>query len=442
MTQLVSKAVGIDLGTTNSAVAVMNPTDSDIAIHKDPTTKAATTPSCVWHGRGVTEPVIGRKAFSRKGTRPEPISSIKRLMGTRQTVELGGEQVTPQHVSSLILGEMKRQIEADVAAFDGPLSRWIVDRAVVTVLAYFDQPQIDATREAAEAAGLEVLGLLHEPTAAASYHCWRTGTRDGTFLVYDLGGGTFDVSILRCTAGDFEVLGISGNNRLGGDDIDAEFARHLQTVLQADGWALDLDPEHDEEDRARFNRLKILAEASKKELSRTHDFMLRDSGLLIDKAGRPGPHRDDGGALRPRHGRPFAHRAHLPVLRRRDRPRPRARRDQPERRGRGDPRRRVHAHAAGARAGDAGAVRRAGRDSSRGERAKCAEPVYEEVDTVVALGAAVRAAAIGGMVSTTRTGPCGSGCAARGSPERPGTPWAARPSPWCPRWIWAAAGSC
>ena len=148
MTQLVSKAVGIDFGTTNSAVAVMNPTDRDTVIHQDPTTKSVTTPSCVWRSPDAPELIVGRHAFIHKGDRPEPISSIKRLMGTTATVDLGGEQLSPQQVSALILAEMKRQIETDVAAFDGPSRRWIVDRAVVTVPAYFDQPQIDATREA------------------------------------------------------------------------------------------------------------------------------------------------------------------------------------------------------------------------------------------------------------------------------------------------------
>jgi molecular chaperone DnaK len=398
MKQVVSKAVGIDLGTTNSAVAVMNPANNEIVIHQDPITKSYTTPSCVWRGPGSTETVVGRRAFSRKGSRPEPISSIKRLMGTRATVGLGGEQLSPQQVSALILAEMKQQIEGDVAAFDGPFSRWIVDRAVVTVPVYFDQSQIDATREAAELAGFEVLGLLHEPTAAAIYHCWRTATRDGTFLVYDLGGGTFDVSILRCTAGEFEVLGASGNNLLGGDDIDADFARHLQAMFQADGWALDLDPEHDEEDRSRFNRLKLLAEGTKKALSRTHDFMLRDSGLLVDKAGDPVTietlvERTELEAIaRPLIERTFLH-CDEAIARARER--------------------------AGTTLADVDEVILAGgsthmplvrelvqselcgepaADSERRERAKCAEPVYEKVDTVVALGAAVRAARAGGMV--------------------------------------------
>ncbi|MEV6591035.1 Hsp70 family protein [Streptomyces acidicola] len=287
MTQVVSKAVGIDLGTTNSAVAVMDPADAQALIHRDPRTKAQTTPSCVWRGPRGGELVVGRRAFSRVGSTPEPITSVKRLMGTSAALSLAGEEMTPAQVSAAILAEMKRQIEEDVTRFDTPGSRWTVDRAVVTVPAYFDQPQIEATHEAARLAGLDVVDLLHEPTAAASYHCWHTGTRDGTFLVYDFGGGTFDVSVVKCTAGNFKVHGISGNNRLGGDDIDTALARHLQSILQQDDYALELDLEGDPEDRLRFRRLRMLAEQAKKALSDRTEYMLRDAGTLTDKEGRP-----------------------------------------------------------------------------------------------------------------------------------------------------------
>src|SRR5690349_23721846 len=109
--QIVSKAVGIDLGTTNSAVAVMNPADSEIVLHRDPVTKSATTPSCVWRAPSGGELVVGRKAFARKGSTPEPVTSVKRLMGTRQTARLGSEELTPPQVSAAILREMKQQIE-------------------------------------------------------------------------------------------------------------------------------------------------------------------------------------------------------------------------------------------------------------------------------------------------------------------------------------------
>ncbi|MFG2524327.1 Hsp70 family protein [Streptomyces sp. NPDC048527] len=395
--QIVSKAVGIDLGTTNSAVAVMNPSDSEIVIHRDPISKSYTTPSCVWRSPAGGELVVGRKAFARKGSNPEPVTSVKRLMGSRTTVDLAGEEYTPPQVSAAILAEMKRRIETDVAAFDSPDVRWIVDRAVVTVPAYFDQPQIDATRKAAEQAGLEVLGLLHEPTAAASHYCWRTATRDGTFLVYDLGGGTFDVSVLRCTAGTFEVLGISGNNRLGGDDIDEAFARHLQKMLQADGYALDLDPENDPEDRLRFSQLKILAEGAKKALTDQPDYMLRDTGRLTDQEKRPvvidalleRPELDD--IARPLIERTFTY-CDEALRRAEDR--------------------------AGITLADVDHIILAGGSthmplvremvtqelcanpapgSARQVRAACETPVVEHADTAVALGAAVRAAAVGGL---------------------------------------------
>jgi molecular chaperone DnaK len=397
VSQLVSKAVGIDLGTTNSAVAVLDPVDGDIVIHRDPVTRSMTTPSCVWRAPNSGEIVVGRKAFERKGGIPEPASSVKRLMGTRQTVDLSGQTHSPQQVSAFILAEMKRQIEADVSGFDGPWGRWNVDRAVITVPAYFDQPQIDATREAAELAGLEVHSLMHEPTAAATYHCWRTGIEQGTFLVYDLGGGTFDVSILRCVAGDFEVLGIGGNNRLGGDDIDTAFARWLQSMLQEDGRRLDLDVEHDQADRSRFARLKILAERAKKALSQSHEYMLRDDGTITDQDGAPVIvesmlERSDLEEI----ARPFIERTF----------------------GYCDDAVKQAGERAGIGLGDVDAVILAGGSthmplvrelvarelcgtaapgSHRRERAKCAQPVYEEVDTVVALGAAVHAAATGGL---------------------------------------------
>lgn len=395
--QIVSKAVGIDLGTTNSAVAVMNPSDSEILIHRDPVSKSYTTPSCVWRSPAGGALVVGRKAFARKGSSPEPITSVKRLMGSRTTVDLAGEEFTPAQVSAAILAEMKRRIEADVATFDSADVHWIVDRAVVTVPAYFDQPQIDATRQAAEQAGLEVLGLLHEPTAAASHYCWRTATRDGTFLVYDLGGGTFDVSVLRCTSGTFEVLGISGNNRLGGDDIDEAFARHLLEMLRADGYTLDLDPENDPEDRLRFSQLKILAEGAKKALTDRSDYMLRDTGRLTDQDKRTV-------VIEALLERPELDAVARPLIERTFTYCDEAIRRAQER--------------AGITLADVDHIILTGGStymplvremvtqelcanpapgSGRQIRASCAEPVCEHADTAVALGAAVRAAAVGGL---------------------------------------------
>ncbi|MCX5559530.1 Hsp70 family protein [Streptomyces sp. NBC_00038] len=398
VTQYVSKAVGIDLGTTNSAVAVMNPTDTDIVIHRD-AMNARTTPSCVWRNPNNGELVVGRKAFARVGSTPEPVTSVKRLMGSPGTVKLAeNEERTPVEISAEILREMKRQIEQDVTGFGTPDVRWVVDRAVITVPAYFDQPQIDATRQAAEAAGLRVVDLLHEPTAAAIYYCWRTGTRDGTFLVYDLGGGTFDVSVVRCKAADFRVLGISGNTMLGGDDIDTALAGHLQQLLRADDWAMDLDLKNSAEDRLRFRQLKTLAESVKKGLSDRAEFMLRDSGGLSDKDGQRVvidtvmERAQLEQIARPLLERTFQYcdealdqatreagvtladidqvilaggSTHLPLVREMVRSR-------------------LCSPAPGSPAPDS-------------PRARCTEPVYEQVDTVVALGAAVRASAVGGL---------------------------------------------
>src|SRR5262249_30707799 len=116
-----------------------------------------------------------------------------------------------------------------------------VDRAVITVPAYFDAPQVEATRKAGELAGLGVVGILQEPTAAAIYHTFKHKIEGGNFLVYDLGGGTFDVSILRCVAGEYQVLAIDGDNYLGGDDFDRRFAEKLRKDLVEKGYELELD---------------------------------------------------------------------------------------------------------------------------------------------------------------------------------------------------------
>jgi molecular chaperone DnaK len=395
--QVVSKGVGIDLGTTNSAVAVMNPTDTDIVIHRDERTNVQTTPSCVWKDPRTGELVVGSKAFRRIGTQPEPVRSIKRQMGKRAKVLVTDEELSPEQISAAILGEMKRQVEQDVAAWNTPSTSWVVDRAIVTVPAYFDQPSIDATRRAGEMAGLQLIELLHEPTAAASYHCWRTGTTNGLFLVYDFGGGTFDASVVRCTAGAFEVLGVSGNSHLGGDDIDTAVALYLQELLVREDYALELDPKHDPEDRIRFNQLRFLAEGVKKALSTQTEFMHSDSASLRDKEGTPvvisrlWERAEFEELIRPVVDRtiPYCAEAieiasrraeisladvdqiilaggstHIPLVRELVRTE-------------------LCAPDAGSGVGPA--------------RARCTEPMYDKVDTIVALGAAVRAAAAGGL---------------------------------------------
>jgi molecular chaperone DnaK len=392
--QLISKAVGIDLGTTNSAVAVMTLADTEIVLHSDARTRRETTPSCVWKDPRSQQKIVGTKAFQRIGTTPEPIRSIKRTMGKQAPVLLSDESVTPEEVSALILQEMKRQIEEDVARFATDASDWVVRRAIVTVPAYFDQPQIEATRKAAELAGLQVLELLHEPTAAASYYCWQNQVQNGVFLVYDFGGGTFDVSILRCVEGAFEVLGISGNNRLGGDDIDTALAEGLRQKLLSEGYEMELDPHNDAEDRHRFDKLKLLAEGVKKALSTEDEFILRSQSYLQDKSGMPVTidmpfERGDIEALmRPIVERtlPYCYQA-LELAHQK----------------------------AGVTLADVDAIILAGgsthiplvremvrqafcADPATTEpRAHCVQPIYKKVDTIVAMGAAIRAAATSGL---------------------------------------------
>jgi molecular chaperone DnaK len=383
-----SKAIGIDLGTTNSVVAIMNPTDTAIIVHRDAKTKVATTPSCIWKDPENNQIIVGPKAYSRIGTTPEPVQSIKRSMGMQKTAELTDERVTPEEVSAHILREMKRQIEEDVARLNTPSTTWVVDRAIITVPAYFDQPQIEATRKAAELAGLQVLELLHEPTAAACYYCWETNTQNGTFLVYDLGGGTFDVSIVRCTEGEFEVLGISGNNRLGGDDIDTLFAEELQHRLD-----LQFDLK-DQEDELRFKKLKNLAEVVKIVLSTATEHTLRDSIRLQDKAGeRININVDLEREELEQLITPLIERTLAYCTEALDKAYQKA----------------------NVTLADIDQVILAGGSThiplvreivkktfcadqlAQGLRAKCAEPVYKKVEQLVGLGAAVRAAAIGGL---------------------------------------------
>jgi molecular chaperone DnaK len=389
--QVLSKAVGIDLGTTNSVVALMNPEDKDIILHRDKNGRA-TTPSCVWCDPQTGKMVVGHLAYSRRGSHPAPVCSIKRLMGQQAKVKLNDREMSPEEVSAEILKEMKRQIEEDAAALSDAETKWIVDRAIVTVPAYFDQPQVQATKKAAELAGVAMLELLAEPTAAACYHCWRTNTRDGVFLVYDLGGGTFDVTVLKATAGSFTVLGLSGNTMLGGDDMDAAIAEQLLARLKGD-YALELKPHADPEDHLRFELLKFIGEGVKKELSNQHEFVLRNNSLH-DKQGRTVIidtviERSDLESWI----RPIVERT-LPYC---------------------DEALQMAKDKAGVSLSDIDAIILAGGSThiplvremvkarycadpkASGARAKCVELVYEKVDTIVALGAAIRASATGGL---------------------------------------------
>ncbi len=281
---IITRTIGIDLGTTNSAVALLELNEQDLLLCRDEQSRS-TTPSCVWFNPRNGEIQVGHRAYVRRGSIPEPVTSIKRSMGTQITVNLGDDKYTPSQISALILQELKRQISNELQSRSVDGVEYEVKRAVITIPAYFSLSAIDATREAGQIAGLEVVELLHEPTAAAIYYSWKYDLGDGVYMVYDLGGGTFDVSVLRRTAGEFLVLGVSGDNFLGGDDLDRRLAEHLRGLLVADGYEMDLDPNSDPEDLLRFNQLMALAERAKKELSTKDEIVLRDQGSIRDKSG-------------------------------------------------------------------------------------------------------------------------------------------------------------
>ncbi len=282
------RAVGIDLGTTNSEIAWLPPSERDIVIFADRFGRR-TVPSAVsWDEKAGTF-VVGHSARSKRGTAAAPIESVKRKMGQRTTIDVGPHALSPEEVSSKILAELKarmaealaqRPLKSGGATLETPITR-----AVITVPAYFDAPQVEATRRAGELAGLDVIGILQEPTAAAIYHTWKRRLGDGNFLVYDLGGGTFDVSILRCVGGEFQVLAIDGDNYLGGDDFDRRYAEHLRKQLSERGYSLDLDVKNVEEDRRIFARLVHLAQEIKESLSTTEVAHVNKSDFAKDKAG-------------------------------------------------------------------------------------------------------------------------------------------------------------
>ena len=282
------RAVGIDLGTTNSEIAWLPPSERDLVIYADRFGRR-TVPSAVSWDEKAEAFVVGHAARSKRGTSASPVESIKRKMGQKATVKIGPHEMTPEQVSSKILVELRDRMKEALAAKPLKTGTTTLDtpvvRAVITVPAYFDAPQVEATRKAGELAGLEVIGILQEPTAAAIYHTWKRRLGDGNFLVYDLGGGTFDVSILRCVGGEYQVLAIDGDNYLGGDDFDRRYAEHLRKELVTKGYALDLDVNGSEADRALFARLIHLAQEIKESLSTTDVVHVSKSEFMKDKAG-------------------------------------------------------------------------------------------------------------------------------------------------------------
>ncbi|MBX3230806.1 MAG: Hsp70 family protein [Labilithrix sp.] len=283
---LLDRAVGIDLGTTNSEVAWLPPSEREITIYADRFGRK-TVPSAVAWDAKQSAFVVGHAARSKRGTGEAPIESVKRKMGQKTTVAVGPHQLNPEEVSSKILIELRDRIRETLKPMKAGNStvELPVTRAVITVPAYFDAPQVEATRRAGELAGLDVIGILQEPTAAAIYHTWKRRLEDGNFLVYDLGGGTFDVSILRCVGGEYQVLAIDGDNFLGGDDFDRRYAEHLRKQLVEKGYSLDLDVKNNDEDRRIFGRLVHLAQEIKESLSTTEVAHVSKNDIVKDKAG-------------------------------------------------------------------------------------------------------------------------------------------------------------
>ena len=245
-----SKIIGIDLGTTNSCVAVMEGGESVVIPNAE---GARTTPSVVAFAK-TGERMVGQVAKRQAITNPDrTISSIKREMGTNYKVNIDNKSYTPQEISAMILQKLK----ADAEAYLGQT----VTEAVITVPAYFTDAQRQATKDAGKIAGLEVKRIINEPTAAALAYGLDKEKNDQKIMVYDLGGGTFDVSILEIGDGVIDVLATAGNNRLGGDDFDECITKYLvDEFKKSDG--IDLSG-----DKVAMQRLREAAEKAKIELS-------------------------------------------------------------------------------------------------------------------------------------------------------------------------------
>ena len=244
-----SKIIGIDLGTTNSCVAVLEGGEPKVITNPEGN---RTTPSVVAF-KG-DEEMVGETAKRQAVTNVKgTISSIKRKMGTSEKVEANGKKYTPEEISAKILAKLKKDAEAYLGEK--------VTKAVITVPAYFNDDERQATKNAGKIAGLEVERIINEPTAAALAYGLDKQDKLQTILVYDLGGGTFDVSILELGDGVFEVKATSGNNRLGGDDFDERIQEYLISEFKKE-HAIDLS-----KDKMAMQRLKDAAEKAKKDLS-------------------------------------------------------------------------------------------------------------------------------------------------------------------------------
>ncbi|WP_281215299.1 molecular chaperone DnaK [Bacillus altitudinis] len=262
-----SKIIGIDLGTTNSCVAVLEGGEPKVIANAE---GARTTPSVVAFKNG--ERQVGEVAKRQSITNPNTIMSVKRHMGTDYKVEVEGKNYTPQEISAIILQHLKSYAEAYLGEE--------VTKAVITVPAYFNDAERQATKDAGKIAGLEVERIINEPTAAALAYGLDKTDEDQTILVYDLGGGTFDVSVLELGDGVFEVRSTAGDNRLGGDDFDQVIIDHLVTEFKKEN-GIDLS-----KDKMALQRLKDAAEKAKKDLSGVSSTQI---SLPFITAGDAGP---------------------------------------------------------------------------------------------------------------------------------------------------------
>jgi len=243
-----SKIIGIDLGTTNSCVAVYDGGEAKVITNPE---GMRTTPSVVAFKNG--DIIVGQKAKNQMVTNKDTISSIKRKMGTSEKVSANGKEYSPEEISAMILGDLKKTAEAYLGE--------TVTKAVITVPAYFNDAQRQATKNAGKIAGLEVERIINEPTAAALAYGLDKQDKNQTVLVYDLGGGTFDVSILELGDGVFEVKSTSGNNHLGGDDFDERVMDYIVSEFKKE-TSVDLT-----KDSMAMQRVKDAAEKAKKDLS-------------------------------------------------------------------------------------------------------------------------------------------------------------------------------
>ena len=262
-----AKIIGIDLGTTNSCVAVFEGGEPTVITNSE---GARTTPSVVAFSK-TGERMVGQVAKRQGITNPDrTIMSIKREMGTSHTVEIDGKKYTPQEISAMILQKLKADAEAYLGC--------PVNQAVITVPAYFSDAQRQATKDAGKIAGLEVLRIINEPTAAALAY-GMDKEAEQKIMIFDLGGGTFDVSLLEISDGVFEVLATAGNNRLGGDDFDRRIIDWIaDTFMKENG--IDL-----RQDKMALQRLKEAAEKAKIELSSTASTNINLPFITADATG-------------------------------------------------------------------------------------------------------------------------------------------------------------